>query len=124
MRRNIEETQRKLDQETREVQVLADVLYKKWKEIKELRKKNKFSSTNLKMKVHKGQAGELYFNLMHEEPSAKQFDGTDLPSSEVSRRNDSIKIRAYVRLIINGVYVARSRKAFLKWPNLEIEIAE
>lgn len=35
-----------------------------------------------------------------------------------------MRIRSYVRLIINGKYVSRSRKAFLRWPNLEIEIAE
>lgn len=27
-------------------------------------------------------------------------------------------------MIINGRYVARSRKQFLRWPNLEIEISE
>jgi hypothetical protein len=61
---------------------------------------------------------------MHEEPSAKMFTGTALPSSEISRRNDVVKIRAFIRLIINGHYVTRSKKAFLRWPNLELEIAE
>jgi hypothetical protein len=77
------------------------------------------------MKVHKNEdTGELYFNLMHEEPSGKKFNGTALPYSEVGRRNSSMKIRAYVRLIINGKYVSRTKKAFLKWPNFEIEISE
>jgi hypothetical protein len=35
-----------------------------------------------------------------------------------------MRIRAYVRLIINGRYVTRSRKAFLKWPSFEIEFTE
>jgi hypothetical protein len=62
---------------------------------------------------------------MHEEPSGKKFDGRSaLPSSEVSRRNNAMKIRAYLRLIINGKYVSRSRKAFLTWPNFEIEVSE
>ena len=76
------------------------------------------------MKVHKSADGELYFNLMHEEPSSKMQNGTALPSSEVTRRNNAMRIRAFVRLIINGRYVSHSRKAFLRWPNLEIEIAE
>lgn len=67
---------------------------------------------------------EYYFNLMHEEPSGKKYDGTALPSSEVSRRNAAMGVRAYVRLIINGKYVARSRKVHVKWPNFDIEIGE
>lgn len=35
-----------------------------------------------------------------------------------------MKVRAYVRLMINGRYVTRTRKAFLKWPNFEIEVGE
>jgi hypothetical protein len=61
---------------------------------------------------------------MHEEPSGKKYNGTALPGSEVSRRNNAMKIRAYIRLIINGKYVSRTRKAFLNWPNFEIEISE
>ena len=61
---------------------------------------------------------------MHEEPSGKRIDGSALPGTEVSRRNDASKVRAYIRLIINGKYVSRTRKAFLKWPNFEIEIME
>jgi hypothetical protein len=103
---------------------MAEKLYQKWIEIKDLRKKNQYASTNLKLKVHKSDDGEFFFNLMHEEPSSKMFNGTALPSSEISRRNDVIKIRAFIRLIINGHYVTRSKKAFLRWPNLELEIAE
>lgn len=61
---------------------------------------------------------------MHEEPSGKRYNGHALPGSEVSRRNNAMKIRAYIRLIINGKYVSRTRKAFLNWPNFEIEISE
>lgn len=61
---------------------------------------------------------------MHEEPSAKKFNGSVLPNSEVSRRNNVGRIRAYIRLIINGKYVARTRKAFLNWPNFEIDLSE
>lgn len=38
--KNISETERKLQQEKLEVQNMAEKLYQKWKEIKELRKKN------------------------------------------------------------------------------------
>ena len=62
--------------------------------------------------------------MTHEEPSGKKFDGHALPSAEVSRRNSANKIRAFVRLIINGKYVSRTRKTFLKWPNFDIEIME
>ena len=103
---------------------MAENVYKKWREIKELRKKNGFSSTNIKMNVHKGLNDELYFNIVHEEPSSKQFGGAALPSSEVTRRNNTQRVRAYVRVIINGHYVTRSRKVFLRWPNLELDILE
>lgn len=33
-------------------------------------------------------------------------------------------MRAYVRVVINGHYVTRSRKVFLRWPNLELDILE
>ena len=72
----------------REVQELALKVYGKWKQIKEIRKNRGFSSTNVKMKVHKqpvyggGEGpGEFYFNLMHEEPSQKKYDSTSLPGS-------------------------------------------
>jgi|LauGreDrversion4_2_1035121.scaffolds.fasta_scaffold15507_2 hypothetical protein len=103
---------------------MAEKLYQKWKEIKELRKKNMYAASNLKLKVHKSDDGEFFFNLIHEEPSSKLYSGGALPSSEITRRNDIVKIRAFIRLIINGHYVTRSKKAFLKWPNLELEIAE
>ena len=74
--------------------------------------------------MHKAVDGEFFFNLMHEEPSAKLFNGGALPSTEVSRRNNIVRIRAFIRLIINGHYVTRSKKAFLRWPNLELEVAE
>ena len=72
LERNIEETKRKLDNEKREIQNMAEAVYKKWKDIKEVRKANQFASTNIKLKVHKSPVNdELYFNLMHEEPSSK-----------------------------------------------------
>lgn len=79
----------------------------------------------MRLKVHKLDNGELYFNLIHEEPSAKMIKtGAALPHSEISRRNSAVRVRAYIRLIINGRYVARSRKQFMRWPNLEIDISE
>jgi len=74
--------------------------------------------------VHQNPNGELYFNIQHEEPSAKKKLGGALPSSEVRRRNNLNRIRAFLRLNINGRFVTRSRDAKLSWPNLEIEIME
>lgn len=65
LRKNIEETQRKLEQEKREIQDCADALYKKWLQIKEVRDKNEYSSTNVKLMVHQKDKGELYFNIQH-----------------------------------------------------------
>mmetsp|Transcript_38720 Transcript_38720/g.28605 ORF Transcript_38720/g.28605 Transcript_38720/m.28605 type:complete len:118 (+) Transcript_38720:126-479(+) len=104
---------------------MANVVYQKWKEIKEIRNQNQYSSSNVKLKVFKNDhTGEFYFNLTHEQPSGKKFNGTALPSNEVNRRNSISRIRAYMRLIINGKYVARTRKAFLNWPSFEIDISE
>lgn len=61
---------------------------------------------------------------MFQEPSAKKSNDSALPMSEVSRRNRAVRVRAFVRLIINGRYVSRTKKAFLKWPNYELEISE
>jgi hypothetical protein len=48
------------------------MVYKKWKEIEDLRKQNQFTSTNIKMNIHKGGTNdELYFNIVHEETSMK-----------------------------------------------------
>jgi len=79
----------------------------------------------VKLKVFKNdQTEEFFFNLMHEEPSGKKYNGSALDRDEVSRRNSIARIRAYIRLIINGKYVARTRKAFLNWPNFEIDVSE
>jgi hypothetical protein len=86
---NINDTRRKLEVEKGELQFLAENVYNKWKEIKEVRKKNDYSATNIKMNVHKGLNDELYFNIVHEEPSSKQYKGAALPSSEVTRRNNT-----------------------------------
>ena len=61
---------------------------------------------------------------MHEEPSSKKLLGGALPSSEISRRNNAEKIKAYCRLIINGKFLCKTRKALVKWPNFEIDLME
>lgn len=61
---------------------------------------------------------------MHEEPAGKKDDGSALPGSEIKRRNNAMKITAYVRLVINDKPVAKTRAAFLKWPNFDIELME
>ena len=125
LKRNIEETQRKLELEKKEIQDLADKLYRKWKDVKELRKKNQYMSTPWKLKVLKGNNGELYFNLKNEQDVSKTLvNGNALPRSEEDRRSSAKSIRAYVRLIINGHYVARSRKQQMDWPSFEIDVAE
>lgn len=40
------------------------------------------------MNMHQGANDELYFNIVHEEASMKQINGSALPSSEISRRNN------------------------------------
>lgn len=40
------------------------------------------------MNIHKGVNDELYFNIVHEEASMKQINGSALPTTEVSRRNN------------------------------------
>lgn len=105
LQKNADETSRLLNQEVREVKDMADLVVNKWNQIKELRNKNQFSSSNVKLKVFENkQNHEFYFNLLYEEPSSKMFNGTNLPTSEVSRRLNAKKIRAYMRLIINVRY--------------------
>lgn len=88
-----------------------------------------FASTNVMLKIHKNEdSGEIYFNLTKEEPSGKldrgKNSGSALPHAEISRRNNAMNIRAYVRLKINGKFVSNTKKAKLSWPNFEIEVSE
>lgn len=85
-----DEVDRKLEVERRELQDLATNLYETWTEITDLRTKNKFSSTNVQLKVQKQEVDghtEFNFNLTHVNPSTKKSDGGSLPGSESSRRN-------------------------------------
>jgi len=45
---------------------------------------------------------EYIFNITNQNPSAKKTDGTSLPSSEASRREDIQKLQVSARLFING----------------------
>ena len=58
------------------MQEKAKQVYSKWLEIKEVRQKNQYSSSNVKLKVFKNDnETEFNFNLMNEEPSGKKYNG-------------------------------------------------
>ena len=68
---------------------------------------------------------EMEFFLSYQDCSKDvDFQNKRLPNSEVARRRNITKVRYFVRIIINGQYVARTKKYFVEWPSFEINIHE
>lgn len=80
-----EEVGRSLEKEKLEVNQMANSLYSLWTKIEEERKRTKFVSTNLAMKVHKqvdGHQEDFLLDLKYDNSITPE---KDLPSSERSR---------------------------------------
>jgi hypothetical protein len=50
--------------------------------------------------------------------------GRELNSNEKSRRREVQKQRVYIRILINGEYVSRTRKCWIDWPSYEVNFME
>ena len=111
------EVQQALEQETAKVNDLANKMYKTWVRIDEIRKTKRYQSSNVNLKVYKGEEvfangiQEYHFdqviNNVHE---SKGMDDQKLPSEETSRRNRIKNLVVKVGLKINGKRVAETNK--------------
>jgi hypothetical protein len=83
-----------------------------------LRKKSLKTKTQYDLKVHKGESGDdILFNLV------KKPGSNDDP--EVVKREQRVKnTQAYCKLIIDGRYVAETRKVSIDWPSFEVSILD
>lgn len=103
---------------------MAEDLYSTWTKIDDLRLQNKFSATNVRLKVHKQLMAdgntEYIFNLSQQNPSEKTTDGGSLKNREVSRRKSIQKLQVFCRLYINGKRVSETRKQPVLWPDFEV----
>ena len=52
------------------------------------------------------------------------FSNRRLPAAEQRRRRAITSVRCFLRVIINDVYVARTRKCFVDWPSFEVNFME
>jgi hypothetical protein len=59
---------------------------------------------------------EYDFYLQGIETTDKTLGDQPLPQNEFNRRINVLKTRIFLRLYVNGKYVARTKKQFLKWP--------
>lgn len=92
-----------------------------------MRSDNKYSSTNVELKVNKAEINgltEYSFALTHQATTNKKSDGSSLPFKESTRRMKCNSLKAYARLHINGNVVAESKTALMKWPAFEFELCE
>jgi len=121
MRKHLEDATESLEAEKGAIQQGAEELYNKWEELKEARQHQGFTSTFVKLAVreYRDQDTEYDFFLHPQEPTSE-----GLPASETSRRAIVRSTRVFLRIKVNGVYVARTTKKFLQWPQFSVNFAE
>jgi hypothetical protein len=125
--RHIEQARQQLLEEKTSIQVMAERLYAEWMALKDIRLGQGFNSTTIKLTVREfrspGQENEYDFYLASQEVGAEAYAAA-IPASEFTRRKTIGETRIFVRLLINGNYVARTKKEFLRWPGFDIQFTE
>jgi len=128
IRHQREDVETKLRTEKADIQKMAEELYQLWGELKGQRLTQGFTSSPVKFAVREftepGRETEYDFFLTGLEPTAENSEIIHLPASEITRRRSVQTSRICVRILINGAYVARTQKLFLKWPQFEVQFAE
>jgi len=123
----VEESVKFLENEKRILNQKANLLYNKWKELKKLRENQKFQSTNFKISVLRFPTNsnenpnifDYAFILSNSEPTQ---DNKILPRVEIQRRQNIMKLKCYLKIFINNIFVADTKKYPLLWPNFEINM--
>ena len=125
LQENLKNVEEMLDKEKTVIQNMAKSLYDKWHEIKSIRTAQGFIGSSVKLLIRTYQSSEgteeYEFGLTHELPSE---DKSSLTSTEVNRRAVIRSTRIFLRLMINGEYVARTNKKYVTFPNFEVDICE
>ena len=122
LKQSIFETKDRMDKEKIALQEMAENLYNRWQDLKAVRLKQGFSNTSLKLAVKtivtRDGTPEYDFYLQAESPTDAVI------AAEKSRRALIQATRVFLRIIVNGVYVARTTKRFISWPNFEVFFGE
>lgn len=122
LQENLNEAVKKVEEEKKYLQELGEQLYTKWQDLKALRAKQGATYTPIRLAVKTillpGRQPEYDFYLQSENTTEI------VPPTEKSRRLLVGQTRIFVRILVNGVYVTRSTKEFLKWPNFEVFFGE
>jgi hypothetical protein len=120
------ETGKYLEEEKTKLNKLANELYNKWLELKRIRDIQKYQSNTLKLNVLKfnNKEGEenifdYAFVLTYSEPT---LDPRLLPKHEVERRNMVQKLKGYVKIYVNNIFVTKSKIFELGWPSFELDM--
>jgi hypothetical protein len=120
------ETGKFLEEEKSRLNRLANEMYDKWLELKRIRDQQKYQSNTLKLNVLKFNNKEgdenifdYAFVLTYSEPT---IDPRLLPKLEVERRNRIQKLKGYVKIYVNNIFVTKSKTFELGWPSFELDI--
>lgn len=122
IQQSVTETQNRIEEERKTLQDMAEMLYNKWLDLKNQRQKQGHSNTSIKLGVRtiilSGKPPEYDFYLQSDNPADV------INNNEKSRRLLIQATRIFVRIIVNGIYVTRTTKRFLTWPNFEVFFGE
>ena len=123
----VQEAMKFLEDGKKNLNIKANLLYNKWLELKNLRDMQKYKSTNLRLNVLKFPTTnkenpnifDYGFVLTYSEPTQEE---KILPKTEIERRNKVKKLKCFIKIYVNGIYVTESPKYTLIWPNFELDI--
>jgi hypothetical protein len=127
MKMFVKDSMDSLEKSKKSLNEKANLLYNKWLELKMLRERQKYQSTSLKLNVirfpSKTQENPNIFDyafvLSHSEPTN---DELTLPKTEKDRRLKIKGLTFYLKIFVNDIFVAESKKYAVQWPNFEIDI--
>lgn len=104
---------------------MATKLYATWKEIEEIRKKQKFTATDVKLQVQIDKDSDEYiFGLVSAPTVDKTESGGSLPWGESSRKKSLQGLKVYARLYINGMKVSQTKAHNVLYPSLDLDLSE
>ena len=127
MRIFLEETLQIMEKRKKNLNEKANELYNKWLELKNIRTKQVYQSTNIRLNVLRFPTLHLdnphifdyAFIMTYTEPT---IDNERIGSKEVLRRKTVKDYKIFLKIYINDVFVVKSNTYLMKWPNFEVDI--
>jgi len=127
MRIFVDESLYFLDEKKKLLNEKGNELYNRWLELKNIRTKQVFQSTNVKLNILRfptlykdnPHIYDYAFVMTYLEPTN---DKERLGTKEVERRENVKKYKIFLKIYVNDIFVAKSKTYELKWPNFEVEI--